>query len=309
MPTVKALRKVLRIVAPSGAMETPELLPKAAQRLSKLGFEVEVDPQSNLIHQRFAGSDAERAQALENAILDPNIHVVMAARGGYGAHRLLPLLDWAKLAKAVNKQGKLLVGHSDFTAIQLALLSHGAPSLAGPCAGVDFGDDSLNAFMKTAFVQASKGEFHLTIKAKQAHSFTAQGMLWGGNLAMLCSLLGTHYFPKPAQIAGGILFLEDTNERPFRVERMLNQLHMAGVLSTQSAVLWGDFGKPVAATYDRGYGLPSVLKHVRDVLHVPVATGLPFGHVPKKATLPVGRHVQLSVTPTGFNLNLVEGFK
>jgi muramoyltetrapeptide carboxypeptidase len=309
MPTVKAPRKVLRIVAPSGAMETPELLPKAALRLSKLGFEVHIDPQCNLIHQRFAGSDAARAKALENAILDPSIHVVMAARGGYGAHRLLPLLDWAKLAKAVNKQGKLLVGHSDFTAIQLALLRHGAPSLAGPCAGVDFGGDSLNTFMKTAFVQAivqaSKGEFKLAVKAKQAQSFKAQGLLWGGNLAMLCSLLGTPYFPKPAQIAGGILFLEDTNERPFRVERMLNQLHMAGVLGSQSGVLWGDFGKPVAAAYDRGYGLPSVLKHLRDVLHVPVATGLPFGHVPKKVTLPVGRQVSLSVTPTGFNLNLI----
>lgn len=305
MPTVKALRKVLRIVAPSGAMESPEILPKAAQRLSKLGFNVQIDPQCNLIHQRFAGSDAARAQALENAILDPSAHVVMAARGGYGAHRLLPLLDWAKLAKAVNKQGKLLVGHSDFTAIQLALLRHGAPSLAGPCAGVDFGGDSLNAFMKTAFVQASKGECQLTVKAKQVQSFKAQGMLWGGNLAMLCSLLGTPYFPKPEQIAGGILFLEDTNERPFRVERMLNQLHMAGVLSTQSAVLWGDFGKPVAARYDRGYGLPSVLKHVRDVLHVPVVTGLPFGHVPKKVTLPVGSMAQLSVKPTGFELTFI----
>jgi muramoyltetrapeptide carboxypeptidase len=305
MPTLKAPPKVLRIVAPSGAMETPELLPKAAQRLSKLGFEVQVDPQCNLVHQRFAGSDAARAQALENAILDPSVHAVMAARGGYGAHRLLPLLNWSKLAKAMNKQGKCLVGHSDFTAIQLALLRHGAPSLAGPCAGVDFGGDTLNAFMKSSFLKAGSGGFQLAVKAKQTQAFQAQGVLWGGNLAMLCSLLGTPYFPKPAQIAGGVLFLEDTNERPFRVERMLNQLHMAGVLSAQSAVLWGDFGKPVAATYDRGYGLASVLKYVRDVLHVPVATGLPFGHVPKKMTLPVGRQVQLSVVPTGFNLNLV----
>jgi muramoyltetrapeptide carboxypeptidase len=119
---------------------------------------------------------------------------------------------------------------------------------------------------------------------------------------MLCSLLGTPYFPKPAQIAGGILFLEDTNERPFRVERMLNQLHMAGVLSSQSAVLWGDFGKPAKATYDRGYGLPSVLKYLCEVLKVPVATGLPFGHVPKKTTLPIGQAVKLTVTASGFNL-------
>jgi muramoyltetrapeptide carboxypeptidase len=86
---------------------------------------------------------------------------------------------------------------------------------------------------------------------------------------------------------------------------MLNQLHLAGVLGSQSAVLWGDFGKPLAATYDRGYGLPSVLKHVRDVFDVPVATGLPFGHVPKKVTLPVGSMAQLSVKPTGFELTFI----
>ncbi len=295
---------VLRIVAPSGAMESPELLIRAAQRLTRLGFDAQIDPQCALIEQRFAGSDAARAQALQAALLDPSIAIVMAARGGYGAHRLLPLLDWAKLAKAVNRQGKYVVGHSDFTAIQLALLRHGAPSWAGPCAGVDWGGDAVNPFMKRRFAQATSAAFELHVKAKQSQTFDALGPLWGGNLAMLCSLLGTPYFPKPAQIAGGILFLEDTNERPFRVERMLNQLHLAGVLGAQSAVLWGDFGAPVAAPYDRGYGLVSVLSYLRETLQIPVATGLPFGHVPKKCTLPIGARVQLNVVPTGFRLAL-----
>jgi muramoyltetrapeptide carboxypeptidase len=296
--------QTLRIVAPSGAMETPDLLPTAAQRLSKLGFTVELDAQCHLIQQRFAGEDMVRAQALETAILDHKVNIVMAARGGYGAHRLLPMLDWSRLAKVVKLQGTMLVGHSDFTAIQLALLRHGAPSWAGPCAGVDFGGERVDAFMKREFLNASRGTFELNVKAKQAHALTANGMLWGGNLAMLCSLLGTPYFPKTAQIAGGILFLEDTNERPFRVERMLNQLHMAGVLGSQSAVLWGGFGKPVEAPTDRGYGLNSVLKYLRDALKVPVVTGLPFGHTAKKATLPVGQHVKLTATLSGFNLEL-----
>jgi muramoyltetrapeptide carboxypeptidase len=301
--------KVLRIVAPSGAMESPQLLPKAALRLSKLGFEVQIDPQCQQIDQRFAGSDAIRAQAFEQAILDADVDVVMAARGGYGAHRILPLLDWAKLAKAVRQQGKQVIGHSDFTAVELALLRHGAPSLAGPCAGVDFGGEQLNTLMKTQFVQTvnhGNQGFTLSIKAKQQQTFNAQGLLWGGNLAMLCSLLGTPYFPKASQIAGGILFLEDTNERPFRIERMLNQLHLAGVLGAQSAVLWGDFGKPVAAPYDRGYGLPSVLNYLRTVLAVQVATGLPFGHVPKKATLPIGRQVRLHTDAKGWRLESIE---
>jgi muramoyltetrapeptide carboxypeptidase len=286
------------------------LLPRAAHRLTKLGFEVQIDPQCNLIHQRFAGSDAARAQALESAILDPRVDIVMAARGGYGAHRLLPILDWSKLAKAVNKQGKKLVGHSDFTAIQLALLRHGAPSFAGPCAGVDFGGEAVNLFMRKSFVNVMSCDNEVMpsqfqVKTKQVQPFSAEGTLWGGNLAMLCSLLGTPYFPKPAQIAGGILFLEDTNERPFRVERMLNQLHMAGVLSSQSAVLWGDFGKPAVAAIDRGYGLPSVLKYLRNELGMKVATGLLFGHMPKKTTLPIGQAVRLVCTPQSWSLKSV----
>ncbi len=307
MSTLTAPKQIIRIIAPSGAMESPELLPRAAKRLTRLGFEVQIDPQCNLIHQRFAGSDVARAQALENAILDSSVDIVMAARGGYGAHRLLPMLDWAKLAKAVNKQSKKLVGHSDFTAIQLALLRYGAPSYAGSCAGVDFGGEPVNLFMQKSFVNAMNRDnegipLQLQIKSKQAQSFNAEGTLWGGNLAMLCSLLGTPYFPKPTQIAGGILFLEDTNERPFRVERMLNQLHMVGVLSSQSAVLWGDFGKPAVAAIDRGYGLPAVLKYLRTELGMNVATGLPFGHVPKKTTLPMGQVVQLTCTPQSWSL-------
>lgn len=305
MSTANHTRAALRIVAPSGAMESPDLLPRAAQRLSKLGFDVQVDPQCHLIHQRFAGTDIDRAVALNQAIKDPAVNVVMAARGGYGAHQIVSLLDWPKLAKTVIKQGKKLVGHSDFTAIQLALLRHGAPSWAGPCAGIDFGSKSVHAGMKRSFVQAMNGDFELTVKAKQHEKpFETQGMLWGGNLAMLCSLLGTPYFPKPSQIAGGILFLEDVNERPFRVERMLNQLHLAGVLDAQHAVLWGDFGKPMPAPYDRGYGSSNVRDYIAHKMRPPLVKGLPFGHIANKVTLPIGQMVHLTVTPTGFNLKV-----
>ncbi len=300
---VKNTKPVLRIVAPSGAMESPDVLPKAAQRLAKLGFNVELDPQAQTICQRFAGEDAARAAALTAALLDPKVQVVMAARGGYGAHRLLPLLDWPTLAQVVVQQGKSLVGHSDITALHLALMRQGAPSFAGPCAGVDFGGDLVNAFTQKSLLAGLACASNVplfTVKAKQVQAFSAEGVLWGGNLAMVCSLLGTPYFPKPEQIAGGILFLEDVNERPFRIERMLNQLHQAGVLGAQSAVLWGDFGKPVQVEYDRGYGLPSVLEYARTVLGANIATGLPFGHTAKKLTLPVGRKIRLEVTHAGF---------
>ncbi len=297
---------VLRIVAPSGAMESFDILPKALKRLNRMGFNTQIDAQANLVYQRFAGQDHERAKALEQALLDPSIHIVMAARGGYGAHRILPLIDWNLAAQAVLTHKTYMVGHSDITAIHLALLRHGAPSIAGPCAGVDFGGDSCNAFMKKSLLAAlnintntptpTQTNIHFKTHAKQA-PFSAQGILWGGNLAMLCSLLGTPYFPTLEQIRNGILFIEDTNERPFRVERMLNQLHMAGILSTQSAVLWGDFGAPAVLPYDRGYDLNSVIDYAKTTLGLGnrLITGLPFGHCPKKLSLPVGVQTALTV--------------
>ncbi len=309
----------LRIVAPSGAMEQPDILLRAVKRLKRMGLNVELDEQTALIHQRFAGTDEHRAAALERALLDPNVDIVMAARGGYGAHRLLPLIDWKAAATAVNLNNKIIIGHSDFTAIQLALLCYGAASVAGPCAGVDFGGERCNSFMKQSFNQIImpiySNDFTLhnasikTIKTvkfkniafkKTKKSVNTTGIIWGGNLTMLCSLLGTAYFPKLEQIKGGILFIEDVNERPFRIERMLNQLHLAGVLSCQNAVLCGDFGNPTILDYDRGYDLNSVIDYARNTLGLGerLITGLPFGHCPKKLSLPIGLQVRLSLSTT-----------
>ena len=120
----------------------------------------------------------------------------------------------------------------------------------------------------------------------------ASGLLWGGNLAMLQSMLGTPHFPK---VKGGILFLEDVNEHPYRVERALLQMQQAGVLAQQKAVLLGAFSDWRKSPLDRGYSLKTAVAHVRSQTRTPVLTGLPFGHVPMKVCMPMGRKVQLVV--------------
>ena len=120
----------------------------------------------------------------------------------------------------------------------------------------------------------------------------AKGVLWGGNLAMVNSLLGTPHLP---QVKGGILFVEDVNEHPYRVERSLLQLHQAGVLQAQKAVLLGAFTDWKASPLDRGYGLKHAVAHLRSVCKTPILTGLPFGHVPTKVCLPVGARATLVV--------------
>jgi muramoyltetrapeptide carboxypeptidase len=127
------------------------------------------------------------------------------------------------------------------------------------------------------------------------------GTVWGGNLAMLVSLLGTEYFP---QIEGGILYVEDINEHPYRVERMLLQLMQAGVLGRQKALVLGDFSAYRLSPADHGYDFDVMLNYLRATLPLPVLTGLQFGHIPKRVTIPFGAHANLVSDRERFQLTM-----
>lgn len=265
-----------------------------------MGFEVELDVAALARHQRFAGDDAVRLAAIHR-VAEAAPAVALASRGGYGLTRLLDDIDWPLLARAAG-QGTRWVGHSDFTALQLALLAHtGAGSWAGPMALDDFGradvDGGMDDVTAGCFAEAMGGELEAVGFRTEAgfDGLQAQGRLWGGNLSVLCSLIGTRHLPAPRQVKGGLLFLEDVNEHPYRVERQLLQLLQAGLLGSQRAVLLGDFGRVRPSPLDRGFRLTSVVQHLRQRLPVPVLTGLPFGHVPTKLSLPVGRKATLVV--------------
>lgn len=288
------------LFSPSGVVARAPALRLARRRLQELGFDAVLDDAALARHQRFAGDDDTRLAALHRVAAAAPA-VAMATRGGYGLTRLLARIDWRLLAQAAE-QGTRWVGHSDFTALQLGLLAHqGAPSWAGPMACDDFGrpDDEGGVDDVTAacFAEAMGGELEAVGWSTEPgfDGLGCRGLLWGGNLAMLCSLLGTAQMPRAARVKGGLLFLEDVNEHPYRVERMLLQLLQAGVLDTQRAVLLGDFGRVRPSPLDRGYRLKSVVQHLRQRLGVPVLVGLPFGHVATKVTLPVGRRVDLAV--------------
>jgi muramoyltetrapeptide carboxypeptidase len=127
------------------------------------------------------------------------------------------------------------------------------------------------------------------------------GTLWGGNLAMVNHLIGTPYWP---QIDGGILFLEDIAEHPYRIERMLLQLHFAGVLERQKAIVLGDFSGYRLSPNDNGFDFDSMLAFIRETIGVPVLTGLPFGHVKERCTLPFGAQAHLVSDGAGFELTV-----
>jgi len=272
-------------------------LRRAATRLKALGFGVELDASVKLRHQRFAGTDEQRLATLYR-VADAAPSIAMACRGGYGMTRLLDAIDWKRVARSVAK-GTRWVGYSDMTTLQMGLLAHrGTPSWAGPMACDDFGraDDEggVDDITRDCFVEAMTGALRAVGFRTEAgfDGLHAKGVLWGGNLAMLCSMLGTPHFPR---VKGGILFVEDVNEHPYRVERCLLQLHQAGVLGAQKAVLLGAVSDYRASPLDRGYTLKSAVAHVRSVSRTPLVTGLPFGHVRTKVSFPLGQRVELAV--------------
>ena len=179
------------------------------------------------------------------------------------------------------------------TALQLALYAKsGLCTFSGPLLA-DLGAESCTAytwqhFWNTLTSSASTATWPATTTAE----VDVQGPLWGGNLAVLCSLLGTPYFP---QIEGGILFVEDVGEPPFRIERLLYQLHLSGVLARQRALVLGDFSHCRPGARDNGYDLAAAFAQIRAVAGIPLVDGMPHGHAAKQLTLPFGAPARLRV--------------
>ena len=276
------------VISLSSAIQNAKSLDLGVQRLTKLGFSCKVDRHALAVDTRFAGTDAQRLSAL-NRSLKQTAPTVMASRGGYGVTRLLNQIDWY----AVADSGKRFVGQSDFTAFSLAMLSQtGSTSYLGPTVCADFGASRLNTLTAELFGEVMRGELEiLSFESPNSDAVDCRGVLWGGNLSMITALVGTPYLPK---IRGGILFIEDVAEHPYRIERMLIQLAQSGVLAKQKALVLGQFTGFTLAPHDRGYDLSTVIKWVRDNIGIPVVTGLPFGHTPVKATLPIGKKVGLA---------------
>jgi muramoyltetrapeptide carboxypeptidase len=320
------MKKHIYIYSPSGAVRDKAAFKRGVARLQAMGHDVEVDEAALTSHQRFSGDDETRLAAIHRAAAS-KADVALISRGGYGLTRILPGIHYKKIAKAID-QGMLFVGISDFTAFQSAVLARtGAITWAGPalCEGFGVGgkpdladghgngeanvpDDIMEACFDDLLLGQGEGagwrqhrDTSSNMDSLAAKTVDAQAKvlmnvsnakLWGGNLTILSSLLGTPYFP---DVKGGILFLEDVAEHPYRIERMLTQLLYAGVLARQKAIVLGQFTEFKLVSHDRGFKLQSVVDWLRGQIKVPVLTNLPYGHVATKVLLPVGASVDLTV--------------
>ena len=306
------MKKHIYIYSPSGAVRDKAAFKRGLSRLVALGYEIEVDKAALSTHLRFAGDDESRLAAIHRAA-NSGADIALISRGGYGLSRILSAIDYRVIAKAIDN-GTRFVGFSDFTAFQMSLFAKThAVSWAGPAVGEDFGAATgSDEIMEACFDDLATGQgegcgwklpkaslsFIGTNKGNTSRNFPVStynienAVLWGGNLTMLASLVGTPYLP---MVKGGILFIEDIGEHPYRIERMLVQLLHAGILAEQKAIIFGQFSDFHLTSHDKGYKLASVVNWLRSVVTAKVLTGLPFGHVATKVLLPVGLPVTLAV--------------
>jgi muramoyltetrapeptide carboxypeptidase len=287
------------ICAPSGRVDEATLALGIA-RLKDLGHRVVIPGETLHTWRYFAGTDAERLGGFHALVDDPSIDLVMAARGGYGITRLLPRIDWSRVAAS----GKAFVGFSDFTAFNMAAYAcSNLLTFHGPMLSIDFGKEEPDTFMEQHLWMALGRDSHRIEDIACEHEYAQRridGTLWGGNLSLLAHLAGTPYFPV---IEGGILYVEEVAEEPYAVERLFHQLYHSGALARQRALVLGDFTDCVPTNPVRyPYSMDEVIETLRALLPFPVLTGLPFGHVARKATLPFGAPGTLSLRDGGYSL-------
>lgn len=285
------------LVIPSSAQWDPMTVDILLDSLAALGLKGKLGQHVFDRRGYFAGRDEDRARDLNAMFADPQVNAIHCIRGGWGAARLLPLLDWAAIAKSP----KILVGYSDITALLLALHAKtGLVTFHGPN-----GSSAWNTFnvdwMKrvlwngeaAVFANAKEADDTLVPVKNRTRTITggrARGRLLGGNLTVLTTIIGSGYLP---DFRGSILFLEDVEEAPYRLDRMFTQLKLAGILSQLKGVVWGtcDGCKP-----GEGFGsltIPDVLNDHLASLGVPAFYGAMIGHVSRQFTLPVGIEAEL----------------
>ena len=301
-----------RLFASSNVVSNDMRNDLALKRMACAGFKVDNPAVVNRQYLRFAGTDAQRRSDLQNiatgAISAPKL--LMGVRGGYGAMRILPLIDWQTLGRLMADRGTILTGFSDVTAIQCALLAQGGmSSLAAPMLYSEFGKSKPDQVSCRQFAEALTNP-NLTIDVKSAdltslrlptvliskEAKTITGTIWGGNLSVVSALAGSPYLPR---IDGGIVFLEDVGEQTYRIERMLYDLYLAGVFKGQQAIVFGAVTGTGKDSYDARYDVSVVIRQLHKLTGLPIYNGVSFGHIAQKQSFPLGVTCQISTDASG----------
>ena len=285
--TVKSLRDGSRValVAPSGILPDPLHVAKAEENVRSLGWIPVTGGHVSRAHGYLAGTDPERISDLNQAIRDDSIEAIWCVRGGYGAMRLLPDVDYS----ALKSNPRPFIGFSDITAFHAAIWKKcGIVSFHGPTARGELSDFSRRSLVSAVVDQTSS--CGVANGGRVLRPGRAKGRLAGGNLALVSSLMGTPY---SVDFEGAILVIEDVDEAVYRVDRMMRQLLLAGALSKCAGIVAGDFRPPSSETSEQNRLLDEVIAEAADEAGVPCLAGAPFGHIEDQWTIPLGATAEL----------------
>lgn len=282
------------LISPAGALRGEEDVQRAVDNALSFGWEPVVGEHVLQRHGYMAGSDEQRLHDLNEALRDPAIDGVWCMRGGYGCLRLLPGIDFA----ALHDHPKPLIGYSDVTALHSAIQRHAdLVSYHGPVARAEITDFTRSSLLR-AVVEGGDPAGHAGA-SRTLREGRAEGILAGGNLAVLTALAGTPYAP---DLSGCILVLEDIDEYTYRIDRMLRQLYLSGLLEGCRAIVFGECTNCPETTESGARTLDEVLGEMADLLHVPCLAGAPLGHIPDQWTLPLGAAAVLDTGAHALNV-------
>jgi len=294
------------LVSPAGFLEEDELK-DSIDNLTKLGF-VTV-PGENVLKRNgyLAGTDKERADDLNKMFADKSVKGIVCTRGGYGAARILPYLDF----ELIQRNPKILIGYSDITVLICALYKKtGLVSFHGPVGTSTYNDYSINNFRNVLMSPPANYTMENPEPTEKdpsqvyvVRSGKAEGTLYGGNLSLVASLIGTEY---DADTTGSIIYLEEVGEEPYRIDRMLTQMIQAGKFQKAAGVALGIFSKcephPSQSGISNSFSLREVLSDLLYPLGIPVIYGLSFGHIVNKFTIPTGIRARLNADNASLTL-------
>jgi len=290
------LRKgsTIGLVAPASTPSTEEKIEKGAAYLEQLGYRVKFGEHIRKLHGYLAGTDEERAADFNNMVRDKNVNAIFAIRGGYGTPRILQMIDYSSL----KQNPKIIVGYSDITALQLAIFRKiGLVTFSGPMTGIEMWK-GIDPYTEEHFWQllTSKKKIGVLKNPNDAplkilkHG-KAHGRLLGGNLSMIVCLMGTPFLPK---FLDSILFLEDVEEAPHRIDRMLAQLFNAGILYGLSGLVFGKFTDCNPSNPSEPHlTVDQIQKEYAEKIKCPVIGNFQYGHIPRMLTVPIGLQAML----------------
>lgn len=285
LPPLLSAGARVALVAPAGPLRGAEELEASIANARSLGWEPRAG--ANVLARRdyLGGTDAERLQDLNTALADDTVDAIWCVRGGYGAMRLLPNVDWASL----TRRPRALIGFSDVTALHAAastrcgLVTYHGPTARGTL--TDFSRASLLRAVVEGRDPCGRAAGARTVRPGRAH-----GRLVGGNLALLAALAGTPFAP---DYRDALLVLEDVGEPAYRIDRMLTQLRLAGVLAQIAGLVVGHFTECAPGNEVSTGVLDALVAEAADVAGVPAVAGVPVGHVDDQWTIPLGASAQL----------------